>query len=55
MKKIKQIEENLSDVVSIRSIVIPPVTTENMVVYLKDKIKETKFEVEEACDSILEQ
>ena len=55
MKKIKQIEENLSDVVSIRSIVIPPVTTENMVVYLKDKIKETKFEVDEACDSILEQ
>ena len=55
MKKIKEIEESFSDVVSIRSIVIPPVTPENMVVYLKDKIKETKFEVGEDCDDILEQ
>ena len=55
MKKIKAIEESFSDVVSIRSIVIPPVTPENMVVYLKDKIKETKFEVDENCDDILEQ
>lgn len=55
MKKIKEIEESFSNVVSIRSIVIPPVTPENMVVYLKDKIKETKFEVDEDCDDILEQ
>lgn len=55
MKTVKNIEETLSNVVSLRSIVIPPVTSEKMVVYLKDKLKEAGFVAKKDCDEILEQ
>lgn len=55
MKRVKDIEQNMSNVVSLRSIVIPPVTSENMVVYLKDKLKEARFLADTDCDDILEQ
>ncbi len=55
MKRVKDIEQNLSNVVSLRSIVIPPVTSENMVVYLKDKLKDARFLADSECDDILEQ
>ncbi len=55
MKTVKNIEQTLSNVVSLRSIVIPPVNAENMVVYLKDKLKEARFFADADCDEILEQ
>lgn len=55
IKTIRRMEQNLSNVLAIRSIVVPPVTTENMVMYLKDKLGEARFSVEESCEELLEQ
>ena len=55
MKLVKNIEQILSNVVSLRSIVIPPVNSDNMVVYLKDKLKDACFYADEECNDILEQ
>lgn len=55
MKTIRRMEQNLSNVLSIRSIVVPPVTSENMVVYLKDKLGASGFSVAEGCEDLLEQ
>lgn len=54
-KVVRNIEEQMSSVLSLRTIIVPPVSVENMVIYLKDKIRESRFMIDEACDEWLEQ
>lgn len=55
VKVVRNIEEQMSSVLSLRTIIVPPVSTENMVTYLKNKICESRFMIDEACDDWLEQ
>lgn len=54
-KVVRNIEKHMSSVVSLRTIIVPPVSTENMVIYLKNKIRELRFMVAEDCDELFEQ
>lgn len=54
-KVVRSIEEQISRVLSLRTLIVPPVSVENMVTYLNNKIRETRFIIDDACDDWLEQ
>lgn len=54
-KTVRQFERVLSTVASIRSLIIPPVSIDNMVKYTKEKIREKNFFITDPIDDLLEQ
>lgn len=54
-KALDKYEEILSDVMSIRTVSVPPVSHENMVVYLKERLKRVEMDVDEDAIELLEQ
>lgn len=55
VKSIRNIEREIANALSIRSIVIPPVANEDMVEYFKAELLEADFILPEECDDLLEQ
>ena len=53
--RLNDLKEIFADVVPTRLVAVPPVSLENMVVYLKDKLEESNCQVEGACDDCIEQ
>ena len=52
---LEQYERALSDVMSVHLLCVPPISIENMVVYLKDRIQRTGMKVKANCEDLLEQ
>lgn len=54
-KVVKKIEDDLSNVISMRTIAVTPASIENMVEYMKVKLEEASFSVSPDCNELLEQ
>lgn len=54
-ERLEMIKDNLSNVISLRSVSIPPISIENMAEYLKQNFQEDGFTVQDACDDLLEE
>lgn len=54
-KVVKKIEDDLSNVISVRTIEVTPASIENMVEYMKAKLEEARFTVSSDCNELLEQ
>lgn len=55
MKSIRNIEREIANALSIRSMVIPPITNENMIRYFKEELIESDFVLTKGCEDLLEQ
>lgn len=54
-KALRRAESQLSNVLSLRTIVVPPVSLENMVAYFKNRLRTAGFVEKSDCDELLEQ
>ena len=54
-KTLQTYEQMFDDVMSVRTLAIPPVSVENMVTYLREKIHKMGIKTEDECDDLLEQ
>ncbi len=54
-RRLQDLEESFADVIPVRLVVVPPVSLENMVIYLKDKLAESNCYIEGDCDDFIEQ
>ena len=54
-KDVARFERSLSTVVSLRTLIIPPVSTDNMILYMKEKISEKNFGVVDGVEQLLEE
>lgn len=52
---LKTMGDTLADIISVRPLSVPPVSTESMVDYLKEGLKKLNCSVEQGCDAYLEQ
>lgn len=55
VKSIRNIEREIANALSIRSLVIPPVANEDMIQYFKAELLESDFVLTDGCDDLLEQ
>ncbi len=54
-KTLQTYEHMFDDVMSVRTLAIPPVSVENMVMYLREKIHKMGIHIGSECDDVLEQ
>ena len=54
-KTLQTYEHMFDDVMSVRTLAIPPVSVENMVTYLREKIHKIGIQIGSECDDVLEQ
>lgn len=54
-ERLEEIRESLSNVISLRTVSVPPVSMEYMKEYMKTKFQESGFVLEDCCDELLEE
>ncbi len=53
MHVLHNIVERLSDVMVVKSLLVPPVSVEDMISYMKDRVKRYNCSIDDACDEAL--